>query len=297
MLISDNEGGLLQWSGKASVGELLRASRPSSQFPDGGRIHIYATLRLPVIQVMAGALLAAFRVRHGMKMPANLQMLAYREDSWSPIPTSSRSLADALEVLVHDPHSADVLIDFSDISEKRLKAVELLFVEANPHIGYVPSVLRKRTVDGSHEIPSELVQLEQDAAARRFALAEDWPTAATVSRTLGSTAGNASQLATRLRRAGELLGVYLPVPGGSWRFPRWQFRSDGQPVEHLKEILRVLREEGKFYDSQRRTTGWGEVEWFISRHVLLNGKTPAELLPVDPGRVLQAARTEFAEDA
>lgn len=141
------------------------------------------------------------------------------------------------------------------------------------------------------------MEFEQRAAARRSSLAENWPTAAAVNRFIGSPGENSNQLATRMRRAGNLLGVYLPMPGDNWRFPHWQFRADGQPVEQLKEILRVMREKGHFYDSQRRTTGWGEVEWFISRHVLLDGKTPAEVLPVDPNGVLWAATTEFGEEA
>ncbi|HBZ46919.1 MAG TPA: hypothetical protein DEO93_06540 [Stenotrophomonas sp.] len=127
-------------------------------------------------------------------------------------------------------------------------------------------------------------------------LASQWPTAAEVSRNLGSSAGNASHLATKYRRSGKLLGVYLPVPGGSWRFPQWQFQRDGQPVMHLEEILKVLHEPGPFLDTDRRSTGWGEVEWFQSGHVLLDGHTPAEVLATHPHRVLAAAKAEFSEE-
>ena len=143
---------------------------------------------------------------------------------------------------------------------------------------------------------TELIQLEQAAAVRRAELADDWPSAAQVSRTMGPTARETGGHASELRRDGALLGVYVPVPGGSWRFPCWQFRSDGQPVEYLTDILHVLHNNSPFLDGQRRTTGWGEVEWFISRHALLDDKTPAEVLATGPKRVLEAARTEFGEN-
>lgn len=136
---------------------------------------------------------------------------------------------------------------------------------------------------------------EQAASAKRTALASDWPTAAQVSQSLGSTAENGSQYATKLRREGKLLGVYMVSPHHHYRFPLWQFGLNGQPVDQFAEILSVLREQGPFLDSSRRTTGWGEVEWFISPHVLLNDATPAEQLANDPTKVLAAAQAEFGE--
>lgn len=137
-----------------------------------------------------------------------------------------------------------------------------------------------------------------DAPARRRAeLASTWPTAAEVSRKLDSSADNATDLATRLRREGKLLGVYLPSPSPYYRYPKWQFGEDGLPIRLLPEILAVLRNEGPFkMDAQRRTTGWGEVEWFRSRHALLNGERPADVLTTDPSAVLRAAQIEFGED-
>jgi len=68
----------------------------------------------------------------------------------------------------------------------------------------------------------------------------------------------------------------------------------------LAEILRVLRDHGPFEREPaglRRTTGWGEVEWFLCPHALLDGLSPASALVVDPALVLRAALTEFADDA
>ncbi len=57
----------------------------------------------------------------------------------------------------------------------------------------------------------ELLPLEVVAAAKRAELSCDWPTAAKVSRAMGSPAANPNELATQLRRNGQLLGVYLVV--------------------------------------------------------------------------------------
>jgi len=75
--------------------------------------------------------------------------------------------------------------------------------------------------------------------------------------------GRGCHSASELRRQGKLLGVYVTHPTGSYRYPIWQFRPDGQPVERLVEILAVLRDFGPFQrepDGLRRSTGWGEAE-------------------------------------
>lgn len=143
-------------------------------------------------------------------------------------------------------------------------------------------------------LPGEQVLLA--AIAERKRLAAQWLRAAQVDAKLSCQETGACQRATQLRRAGKLLGVYIALPIPSYRYPTWQFRSDGSPVDSLAEILEVLREWGPFQREQqglRRTTGWGEVEWFLSPNELLDGFAPAEMLSTDPSRVLRAARIEF----
>jgi hypothetical protein len=134
------------------------------------------------------------------------------------------------------------------------------------------------------------------APAQRQALSRDWPTAADVSRQLGSTAENASHRANQLRRDGQLLGVWLP-PEQAYRFPAWQFGVDGRPVLQLAELLALLRGPGGMAVQDRLTSGWAEVEWFLTPHALLDGASPAEVLASDPARVLAVAQNEFQEPA
>ncbi|MCF3468842.1 metallophosphoesterase [Stenotrophomonas maltophilia] len=139
-------------------------------------------------------------------------------------------------------------------------------------------------------------QILGDAAARRDELSREWLDATQVSSRLGRSPESGGNHASQLRRAGQLLGVYVEHPLPGYRYPLWQFRPDGHPVDHLAETLMVLREFGPFErepEGLRRTTGWGEVEWFMSPHALLGGATPAAVLTDDPARVLRAAQIEF----
>jgi hypothetical protein len=152
--------------------------------------------------------------------------------------------------------------------------------------GEIPAALRT----APRQTPAEA------AAARRQQLAALWLAAAQVSAQLGSDAGNASQLATTRRKAGQLLGAWVPSER-AYRYPTFQFRPDGQPVWQLAEILQLLREQGGMGSGERRSSGWEEVEWFLSPHVQLDGRPPAELLVADPDRVLRVAQLQFVEDA
>lgn len=90
--------------------------------------------------------------------------------------------------------------------------------------------------------------------------------------------------------------MHVMHPHPSYRYPTWQFSADGKAVEHLAEILTVLRSSGTFQrerEGLRRTTGWGELQWFMSSHALLGGPTPAAVLTYDPARVLRPAQIEF----
>lgn len=146
---------------------------------------------------------------------------------------------------------------------------------------------------------SQAQQVLIDAAEQRNALARGWLSAAQVGAAMGSECPLGDHRVGQLRREGKLVGVYLKHPRPSYRYPNWQFGPDGQPANSLSAILTVLRDFGPFEqepDGLRRTTGWGEVEWFLSPHELLSGVLPASVLTLDPLRVLAIARVEFESD-
>lgn len=131
-----------------------------------------------------------------------------------------------------------------------------------------------KVVEGSvmigddERIWSPNASLAELAAARRIELARNWLTASQVNALLGSDVGDASELVNLRRREGYLLGAWAPGER-SYRYPPWQFRPDGQPLQQLKEILRLLREAGGMTSTDGRTSGWKDVEWFLVPHVLL----------------------------
>lgn len=128
-------------------------------------------------------------------------------------------------------------------------------------------------------------ELSSIAAARRAELSSSW-----------LTADQLGPFATEQCKCGQLLAVYLTEPSHHFRYPIWQFQSDGHAGAHFVEILSIMREYGTFLDKDGRSSGWGEVEWFLSPHVLLNNECPADALRNDPQAVLNAARIEYIED-
>lgn len=123
--------------------------------------------------------------------------------------------------------------------------------------------------------------------ARRRASA-DWLDAASVAVRLGMVPGDV----TALRKTGELLAVWLPSDQ-RFLYPTWQFDDRGNPIPEVAALLALLRSPNGTGIGVP-STGWGEVEWFISHHALLDGLSPAQVLVSDPARVLAIAQEEFA---
>lgn len=231
----------------------------------------------------------------------------------------SRSLAEGFAVWQRQAGPADdyVFIEISDLASRGVDysgpSLEQIFAglqqSLSDRLVQVDGPVKKTEAtavalkDADKQLNNTVTPAQQilrDAAVQRQALAAQWLTAAQVSADLGSQAANGSHRASQLRRDGQLLGVYVSHPSPSYRYPTWQFHRPGEVVYLMPEILRVLREFGPFErepEGLRRTTGWGEVEWFLTPHALLDGAAPAEVLATDPEGVLQAARTEFEGQA
>lgn len=138
--------------------------------------------------------------------------------------------------------------------------------------------------------------LDELAAARRIELARDWLKPRQVSTLITNEVADERELVTLRRRESHLLGAWVPSER-CYRYPPWQFRADGQPVPQLKEILHLLRGSGGMASADGRTSGWEEVQWFLVPHVLLDGHSPAEVLNIDPDRVLEIVTIQFVTDS
>jgi hypothetical protein len=69
---------------------------------------------------------------------------------------------------------------------------------------------------------------------------------------------------------------------GTARYPRFQFSDTGLPHAEMKVILAALPDE----------RGWDRLQWFLTPHAVLGGRTPLEEWSVDRGNVVAAAQTE-----
>lgn len=138
-------------------------------------------------------------------------------------------------------------------------------------------------------MPSVPVPYDEHEEAERRKACADWLDAASV----GARIGKVPSEVTALRKEGALLGAWLPS-GQRFLYPPWQFGERGNPIPEVTALLTLLRSPNGM-DIGLPSTGWGEVEWFISYHVLLDGLSPAQVLESDPARVLAVAQEEFAE--
>lgn len=136
-------------------------------------------------------------------------------------------------------------------------------------------------------MPHALPPNDEYEEARRQVSA-DWLDAASVAVRLGKTPDEVKAL----RKAGKVLAAWLPSDQ-RFLYPTWQFDKQGNFIPEVSELLTLLRSPNGM-GIGLPSTGWGEVEWFISYHVLLEGLSPAEVLVSDPSRVLAIAQEEFA---
>lgn len=306
----EDDGQLLQSNGSLTVDELLaqqeRRGRPRADDALLGPIRAFGLIehRSPRGAPMAKIVMlqsAALRVlqsllggrEQGVREPRRVTAY-YTLSPERPAPRRlfGHDLAENLDVWLRTA-AGETLVEVPAVESATLEEM----------VREMRTSLAQLQVDVAAELelearlPARKPVVPADAAAeRRRALAQDWPTAADVSRQLGSTAENGSHRANQLRRDGQLLGVWLPHEQ-AYRFPAWQFGADGAAVPGLAELLTLLRGPGGMNTAERRTSGWGEVEWFLTPHTLLDGEPPADVLPHDPARVLAAAREEFQESA
>jgi hypothetical protein len=98
---------------------------------------------------------------------------------------------------------------------------------------------------------------------------------------LNVTDHNPSRRAAELREAERLFGVQL---GSKWRYPKFQFDVARRLYAELPAILRTLP------DSE----GWDRLQWFLTPHGLLQGRTPLEVWnSSNRNRVVAAARAGY----
>jgi uncharacterized protein (DUF2384 family) len=194
-----------------------------------------------------------------------------------------------------DSRAADSLDSLIDVWSRNLGR-DTVLVEVGTERAQVEELVRrlrslKDAQPVSLDVPmaaSEVDALpaETEAAARRRSeLAANWLRPADVSTLMGSTAtSNPSQQAMRLRKAGQLLGVWISSERG-YRYPPFQFGADGRVRPEVAELLRLL--------PPGNGSGWSQIEWLYAPHPRLEGRRPVDLMADSPTRVMEVARKQF----
>lgn len=128
--------------------------------------------------------------------------------------------------------------------------------------------------------PSAVLEQARQNAAARTAFLREFETVSSgdVADLYGSEAQNRAALAQSWRKQRRIFAV--PTSAG-FRFPLFQFQSDGEPKPQLVPILKELDEAG--------LRKWEVALWFAGALASIDGARPVDLLDEQPERVLDAA--------
>lgn len=131
--------------------------------------------------------------------------------------------------------------------------------------------------------PNELKEATMLARARTAVIdSGDWMTAAEIASVAGFSPSNPSTQPNKWKREGAIFAIrhngidYFPSYGLD---PQAGYRP-------RKAMAQVIKTFGDAKDS------WGLSYWFMSANSFLGGKSPRELLAIDPERVIAAAADE-----
>lgn len=131
--------------------------------------------------------------------------------------------------------------------------------------------------------PTPFEKLATDAAARRARLAQAYLTEAKVQALLGID----STTLNTWRKGRHLLAVWH-APAKTYLYPDFQFTKDGL-IDQIPALLSCFNR----YHSHVWENTWQIVEWFMCHYTWLGGKSPIEVLPTDPQRVLERGKEDL----
>jgi hypothetical protein len=184
------------------------------------------------------------------------------------IETLVRSFFDAIIVLV----SSDVIAPTNLHRHLALNFDDLLESVISESIVPSPNVV---TATSSSSDREQLRELRRELLGR-------FPSFVSEDLAAGgdSTSDNPSQYALDLRNSAKVFGVRF---GRVWHYPKFQFDSNKRPHPEMKQVLASLAPDPK---------GWDRLQWFVTPHEHLRGKTPLQVWSSDRQKVIEAASTE-----
>jgi hypothetical protein len=187
---------------------------------------------------------------------------------------SRRSTPSALLLII-----VDSMLDRTYPSRSHEELILDLFVTDMPALvgAWDDAVVRCRQ-ESRQQAPSERLLLRE---ARQELLekvvsftSEELATAG------GSMSGNASQYALDLRSRGKVFGVRF---GRTWHYPKFQFDTQRRALPEMEAVLDALTPDPQ---------GWDRLQWFVTPHERLRGRSPLQMWDSDRNKVIEAAQTE-----
>ena len=128
-----------------------------------------------------------------------------------------------------------------------------------------------------------LPQESPESAEARNRLVQGWMSKADVLRAL--SIGGPTLEKWRINRL--ILSVW-DASSGQYFYPPFQL-SQRCVIPEMAHVM-------KWLEPYTNESGWGSVGWWLSPHSLLDGNSPADIFPMEAGRVVMIAEEEFSED-
>lgn len=141
---------------------------------------------------------------------------------------------------------------------------------------------RRRRIERPPPVPEGAAAAAKDALSTLLADPELYWDSATVGRAITRTPehANPKMASSRARRRSQIFGVW---DGNAYRYPRFQFQRNGLPHPDLPALIDVLPRDAD-------GSGRDAALWLATPDAALGDRTPAEVFPDEPFRVIALAR-------
>lgn len=200
---------------------------------------------------------------------------------------SDETLGRARNAFLISFQGSEATLEFLRRDVLRLKVLAILksiYTQRVQMQTQMQNLIEAMTPPAAVPLPPQVLQARRNAVARDALLREfGGMTSAQIGENAGSRSPNRAALAHRWKSDGRIFAV--PHQGTNY-FPGFQFRDDGQPLEVIAQVIRIL-------GSKRGP--WEIALWFTSNNGWLGGRRPVDLLREDAASVVTAAERE-AED-
>lgn len=143
-------------------------------------------------------------------------------------------------------------------------------------------VAHRRRIERPPPAPSHAAAAAEDTLSTLLSDKDLFWDSATVGRAITRTPAHANpkMASSRARRRGQIFGVW---DGNAYRYPRFQFQSDGLPHPDMPMLIEALPRDAD-------GSGRDAALWLFAPDAALGDRTPSEQFIDEPSRVIALAR-------